>query len=229
MNVRGLIARLIVLIVAATLVVACGDEHEATTTRYRYDMVTYQGYRDGVALFQYWGRGDSASVTLKAVMPQPAGIVPGRRLLAYYSLAEEQDALPTRNVVVKGLNHAGVLSDSLRVPAKNKTAQSYKQHPLRLRSLWRTGPYINVRCELEYTKRPRMFMLMADPSTLASDTVECYLVHDLLTACDSTYFWRSCYGSFFVGNVWRRKSCHTLRVHVADVINAQVKCYDFDK
>ena len=81
----------------------------------------------------------------------------------------------------------------------------------------------------EYTGHPRQLYLMADGATLDSDTVDVYLVHDLMQGQDSTRFWRNCYGSFYVGEAWYKPSCRVMRVHVRDVVRPQATCYDFAK
>lgn len=91
------------------------------------------------------------------------------------------------------------------------------------------GGYINLRGQVEYTGHPRQLYLMANGATLDSDTVDVYLVHDLMQGQDSTRFWRNCYGSFYVGEAWYKPSCRVMRVHVRDVVRPQATCYDFAK
>ena len=68
---------------------------------------------------------------------------------------------------------------------------------------------------------------MIDSATIDADTVQCYLVHDPRT--DSTMWWRECYASFHVGNVWRRPGCRALRVHITDVVAPEVPWHDIVK
>lgn len=218
---------LLLTAVAIVGITACSGEDDNTfTTNYRYDLVTYQGYHGGTAVFQYLGRDDSTALTLQATMPEPTKIKAGQRVLLHYNI----DAVPSlylREITVQYITHANVASDSLRV--NTKEISQYSRHPIRLRSLWRTGNYLNLRCEVEFTTSPRALYLMADKATLDSDTIDCYLVHDLLAAADSTYFWRSCYGSFYVGKAWERHSCRAIRVHINDNIYPKVTHYDFYK
>jgi hypothetical protein len=98
---------------------------------------------------------------------------------------------------------------------------------VKLRSLWRTGEFINLHCMVEYTGKTRTFMLVADETTLADDTVHCYLVHDLRG--EQATFWRDCYASFNVGALWHKDTFKCLRFHLTDVAFPDTEYYDFIK
>ena len=211
----------LVLSLALLLAACSGKDDDAAFVEYRYDFVTYMGYSGGVATWEYIGQGDSASVTLRATMAEPEKIEAGQRVLLSYTVPDTQG-----RITVKSINFANVASDSLRV--STKPVAEYAQHPIKLGAIWRTGGYINLRCEVEYTGKTRAFYLLADQATLECDTVHCYLVHDLMEA-DTTYFWRNCYGSFYVGKAFNRATCRTLRVHLVDKTYPEVAYYDFSK
>ncbi len=150
----------------------------------------------------------------------------GQRVLLYYTVTGTPSP-GVRDVQARYYTSGNVASDSLRV--NTKPVEQYAMHPIKLRSLWRTGGYINLRGQVEYTGHPRQLYLMADGATLDGDTVDVYLVHDLMQGQDSTRFWRNCYGSFYVGEAWYKPSCRIMRVHVRDVVRPQATCYDFAK
>ncbi len=221
-------------IAAAALVVslalaACQDDDGGDTpvTLWRYDFVTYMGYSGGTATFQYLGRGDSTAITLHATgLDEPTKIKPGQRVLLYYTIASTASD-GSRNVEARYYTYSNVATDTLRL--NTRPVADYAMHPLRLRSMWRSGGYINLRCEVEYTGKARQLYLMADRATLDHDTIDCYLVHDLMQAGDTTYFWRNCYGSFYVGRALERPACRALKVHVADAVRPSVTSYTFAK
>lgn len=217
---------IVLLIAALALLAACSvdDDPHAVAVEYRYDFVTYLGNSGDTATFTYLGRGDSAAITLRGLMARPAKVREGQRGLLHYAVIERTSAT-ARWVQANYFTTANVASDSLRVSMK--PIDQYSYHPIRLRSLWLTGDYLNLRCEVQYTTRPRAFYLMADAATVGSDTVHCYLVHDLMGA-DTTYQWRNCYGSFWVGALRRRPACRVMRVHVADEVKPAATTYDFD-
>lgn len=222
-------SRLLALLLAVAALSACQDRGDDDTriVEWRYDFVTYMGYSGSTATFEYLGRGDSAAIVLRASgLDKPGHLATGQRVLLYYTVTGTPSP-GVRDVQARYYTSGNVASDSLRV--NTKPVEQYAMHPIKLRSLWRTGGYINLRGQVEYTGHPRQLYLMADGATLDSDTVDVYLVHDLMQGQDSTRFWRNCYGSFYVGEAWYKPSCRVMRVHVRDVVRPQVTCYDFAK
>lgn len=222
-------SRLLALLLAVAALSACQDRGDDDTriVEWRYDFVTYMGYSGSTATFEYLGRGDSAAIVLRASgLDKPGHLATGQRVLLYYTVTGTPSP-GVRDVQARYYTSGNVASDSLRV--NTKPVEQYAMHPIKLRSLWRTGGYINLRGQVEYTGHPRQLYLMADGATLDSDTVDVYLVHDLMQGQDSTRFWRNCYGSFYVGEAWYKPSCRIMRVHVRDVVRPQATCYDFAK
>lgn len=222
-------SRLLALLLAVAALSACQDRGDDDTriVEWRYDFVTYMGYSGSTATFEYLGRGDSAAIVLRASgLDKPGHLATGQRVLLYYTVTGTPSP-GVRDVQARYYTSGNVASDSLRV--NTKPVEQYAMHPIKLRSLWRTGGYINLRGQVEYTGHPRQLYLMANGATLDSDTVDVYLVHDLMQGQDSTRFWRNCYGSFYVGEAWYKPSCRVMRVHVRDVVRPQVTCYDFAK
>ncbi len=220
---------LALLLLAVAALSACQDRGDDDTriVEWRYDFVTYMGYSGSTATFEYLGRGDSAAIVLRASgLDKPGHLATGQRVLLYYTVTGTPSP-GVRDVQARYYTSGNVASDSLRV--NTKPVEQYAMHPIKLRSLWRTGGYINLRGQVEYTGHPRQLYLMADGATLDSDTVDVYLVHDLMQGQDSTRFWRNCYGSFYVGEAWYKPSCRVMRVHVRDVVRPQATCYDFAK
>lgn len=222
-------SRLLALLLAVAALSAChgSDDDDTRIVEWRYDFVTYMGYSGSTATFEYLGRGDSAAIVLRASgLDKPGHLATGQRVLLYYTVTGTPSP-GVRDVQARYYTSGNVASDSLRV--NTKPVEQYAMHPIKLRSLWRTGGYINLRGQVEYTGHPRQLYLMADGATLDSDTVDVYLVHDLMQGQDSTRFWRNCYGSFYVGEAWYKPSCRIMRVHVRDVVRPQATCYDFAK
>ncbi|MDD7066307.1 MAG: NigD-like C-terminal domain-containing protein [Sodaliphilus pleomorphus] len=222
-------SRLLALLLAVAALSAChgSDDDDTRIVEWRYDFVTYMGYSGSTATFEYLGRGDSAAIVLRASgLDKPGHLATGQRVLLYYTVTGTPSP-GVRDVQARYYTSGNVASDSLRV--NTKPVEQYAMHPIKLRSLWRTGGYINLRGQVEYTGHPRQLYLMADGATLDSDTVDVYLVHDLMQGQDSTRFWRNCYGSFYVGEAWYKPSCRVMRVHVRDVVRPQATCYDFAK
>lgn len=216
---RHLPALLIALLVAFS---ACDKQEDIDRayTDYRYDIVTYLGQNETGALFEYLGRGDSASVKYQSRV-SVSEVKANERVLLRYDFSDKVTG-PQRDIMVYGCSR--IINDSLR---QSMSPDSLPRHEVRLRSLWRTGEFINLHCLVEYTGKARSLMLVADGQTLEDDTVHCYLTHDLRGEAGT--FWRDCYASFNVGALWKRATVRCLRVHLNDVTFPETEYYDFSK
>lgn len=218
----------IVASLAATMLSACDDEDDSALqsfTDFRLDIVTYRGLDNGgVAHFDYVGRNDSAAINITAGNCSgmiPDGLREGNRALLRYRV--DETAPTTWKATAYSLQR--IISDSLRY--NNKPLEEYAMHPVRLRSIWRTGDFINLFCQVEYTGKTRALYLMMDYATIDHETVHCYLVHDLLMA-PNAYQWRNCYASFFVGKLLERPSVKQLCIHINDEVFPERETYLFD-
>lgn len=213
----------ILLLAAIMALIACDKQEDIDRayTDYRYDIVTYLGQNGTGAVFEYLGRGDSASITLQSNVTV-SDIKAQQRVLLRYDFIDNKSGA-SRNINVYSCS--GIISDSLRMI--NDSPDTLPKHQVKMRSIWRTGEFINLHCQVEYTGKARTFMLVADGSTLGSDTVHCYLTHSLRG--ETASFWRDCYASFNVGALWKRETFNCLRIHVNDVTYPDTEYYDFTK
>ena len=213
-----------ILLMAVLSALASCDKQEdidRSYTDYRYDIVTYLGENGTGAVFEYLGHGDSATVKLQSRV-SVSDVKTHQRVLLRYDFTDKATGAE-RDINVYGCN--SIFSDSLR--QTQASPDSLPRHEVKLRSLWRTGEFINLHCMVEYTAKARTFMLVADGNTLKDDTVHCYLVHDLRG--ERATFWRDCYASFNVGALWRKDSFHCLRIHLNDLTFPETEYYDFIK
>ena len=214
----------ILLIAAMMALVSCDKQEEIDRayTDYRYDIVTYLGQNATGAVFEYLGHGDSAAIRMQSVVDISQDAKTHQRVLLRYDFADKK-ASDQRDINV--YNCYTIISDSIRMTMDDP--DSLPQHEVKLRSLWRTGEFINLHCQVEYTGKNRTFMLVADGNTLKEDTVHCYLAHGLRG--EQGTFWRDCYASFNVGALWKRPSFHCLRIHLNDLTFPDTEYYDFTK
>ena len=213
------------LLLAGLLAMASCDKHEdidRAYTDYRYDIVTYLGQNDNGAVFEYLGRDDSSSIRLQSRVDVGNDVKTNHRVLLRYNFV---DPVPAANRDIEVYGCSAIFSDSLR--QSPVSPDSLPRHQVKLRSLWRTGEFINLHCQVEYTNKARTLMLVADEKTLLDDTVHCYMVHDLRG--ERASFWRDCYASFNVGALWKRPYLQCLRIHLNDVTFPGTPYYDFNK
>ena len=206
------------------LVQACGSDDgvDESYTHFRYDLVTYGGREAGADTYVLEGRDDEPATTLVADNAIAGDREVGTRVLLRYAFV---DANTAQRRSIAAYSVTGIISDTLR--AAWRTHGDLTQHPVRLRSMWRTGNYLNLHCQVEYTGKARRFSLVADSATLAADTVHCYLIHNPLTT--ELLQWRECYASYYIAGLWQRESCRVLRVHIVDEVAPQTTTYDFGK
>ncbi|MGN0214364.1 MAG: hypothetical protein ACI4AH_06095 [Muribaculaceae bacterium] len=210
----------------AAVLVACSDDNEPSgevQDNFRFDLVTYEGFADGVAQFTFIPRLDADEITYVGRMSEQPKVKKGQRVLLNYFVPAEASG-GKQEVIVNSVS--SIFSDTLRYAAKERI-DTITREAIRLSSIWRTGNYINLHAEVEYTGSARWFYLLMDKSTWNNDTVDCYLVHNTFGA--KKYFWRQTYASFYVGGAWKKQSCCALRVHINDVIFPDRYIYCFGK
>ena len=214
-----------ILLLTVLLTLAACDKQEdidRAYTDYRYDIVTYLGLNDVGAVFEYLGHGDSTAVRLQSNVDVSEDVKTNHRVLLRYNFA---DAKPSDSRIIDVYSCSSIFSDSLR--HSDVSPDSLPRHEVKLRSLWRTGEFINLHCQVQYTGKARTFMLVAADNTLEQDTVDCYLLHDLRGERSS--FWRDCYASFNVGALWKRPTVKCMRIHLNDETYPHIEFYDFTK
>lgn len=219
------VRQLIISLTAILLAFASCDKQEdidRAYTDYRYDIVTYLGQNDAGAVFEYLGHGDSTAVRLQSGVSLGDDVATHQRVLLRYDFADKV-ATDNRLINVYGCN--AIISDSVRQTFI--APDSIPVHEVKLRSLWRTGEFINLHCQVEYTGKARSFMLVADGNTLSNDTVYCYLMHDLRG--EQGTFWRDCYASFNVGALWHKPTFKCMRLVINDLTYPEIGFYDFKK
>lgn len=187
----------------------------------RFDMVTYMGSDHGRAVFSMAQRDDAAEVTLLTSDSCKLGMKRGQRLLLNYIPNGDMSA---NQQTITPKSYTKAITDSLRYTSD---VESIIMDSVRLKSIWRTGDYINLSSELKYTTQSRQLSLVMDKATWHTDTVHCYLMHNMMN--QQAYFWRKCYGSFYIGAVWKLATCRTVRVHINDVVYPDKDYYDFSK
>lgn len=217
------------LIFSAVAIASCSDRDTDDIDQqpaYRYDMVTYLGYDDGMVHFERIDRDDGGSAHLYGVFSyEPATNLGSRVLLGYYINPASQPAPDgSQRITVEGFSYA--TTDTLRI-TNSQRIDTLRREPIRLTSIWRTGGYINLQGEVEYTGKPRFFYLVADQNTWNLDTIDCYLVNNTLD--QTLYNWRRFYASFYLGAAFHKPSCKVVRVIINDVKFPNKHNYCFDK
>jgi len=214
--------------VLLSLMCACDRNHDGNLDdsyeTQLVDLVTYMGVdSDDHALFRLEGHDDEGSIDLYTSVGPVKNLKENHRVLLRYSI--ENKGAAAWNITP--LSVSKIISDSIRVNIN--PLDTYEMHPIKLMSAWRTGEFINMHGQVEFTGKSRHFYMMIDRETRGNDTVQAYLVHDLLdTPQDSIFYWRDFYLSVNVGVLKSDKDpCNTIRLHFNDVNNPEVNFQDF--
>lgn len=220
----NILSRMLLAVAALLAMVACRNDepggHENDT---RLDIVTFD-YDDGSAsTFTMQEHEDSPLITLVAPGVTNLKLKKGERTtLHYYELSAESNY--KRTIKVNYSIHT--IFDTIRVASKQKIDE-YTNNPIQLKSVWRTGCFININALAQYTGETRKLGLIIDESTVNNDVVDAYLIDDILDA--DGLFYRRALISVYTGNLWQKYHCSTLRVHINDTCYPDVEYYDFSR
>lgn len=202
---------------------ACEDEKEVYYGDFLYDMVTYSGEYDGYSVFTFQSYGDSPLITLYASNVSRPIMPVGQRLLLNYEVVQDMGN-NTQVVQVNGLSK--VNTDTVLV-VKQDVIDTQKMEAVKLKSVWRTGNYLNVRMQLQYTEQPRLMCLATSGELDENSMVNCYQIQDLNGA--ETYYWLETYFSYYIEPVWSVANSNGIRYYANDLSYPDVKYYDFLK
>lgn len=222
--------RLVLLTVLILMAMSCDRNHDgnldSTYETQLTDIVTYTGQdADDHATFRLEGRDDEPGVDLFTTVARPDKVALNSRVLLYYSIAHKASDGKSWNINARALTR--IMSDSLRV--NNQPLGNYSMRPIKLISAWRTGEFINLHGQVEYTGKNRHLYMLIDHDTRNKPTADAYLIHDLLgTPEDSVYYWRDFYLSVNVGVLKKPQSpTTTLRLHINNAATPDIDHIDF--
>jgi len=214
------------LAVAILALTACNRSHDGNLDDFYekqiVDIVTYLGLDDdGHAAFRLDGRDDEPAVYLYSTASAPEKVNANSRVLLTYSINHKAGDNSYWNI--DAIGYSRIISDSIRI--NTKPLDTYSMRPIKLNSIWRTGEFINLHGQVENTGKNRQLYLLIDADTKYEETVDAYLVHDLLdTPSDSIFYWRDFYMSINIGELKSDKApCRTLRIHLNEENNPIIK------
>lgn len=222
--------RILYIAIAILALTACDRSHDGkldeSFEKQLVDIVTYTGLDDdNNATFRLDGRDDEPAVTLYTTVEAPDKVKVNDRILLTYSIAHKASDNSFWNINAMG--YSRIISDSIRVNIK--PLDTYQMRPIKLKSMWRTGEFINLHGQAEVTNKNRLLYMLIDADTKYKDTVDAYVVHDLLgVPSDSIFYWREFYMSINIGELKSDKSpCHILRIHLNDENHQSTTYHDF--
>ncbi|MDD2960616.1 MAG: NigD-like C-terminal domain-containing protein [Muribaculaceae bacterium] len=216
-------SRVILILFALASLASCTENIGGIDEDTRFDMVTFEQENAEGTLFSMQSYEDSPLMSLQADGLKGLELKRGERTMLYYY---PENTVSENYKKIKVEYKVTTLFDSLRVLNSNNIS-NLNSDLIRLKSIWRTGNFLNFNMYLQYTGKPRQLMLIMDKSTRYNEVVDFYLVDNML-GVEGT-FYRRAYASFFVGRVWEQSSCRKIRVYVNDESYPTIKYYEFSK
>lgn len=214
---------ILVYLLVVIILPSCKEEEPFNYGDFYYDMVTYVGDNSGKSVFTFQSYNDSPLITLTASNVSKPGMVKGQRLLLNYIVNEEQG---DNNKVVEVKGYSKVTTDTIQVLSQEELG-ALKCDEVKIKSVWRTGNYLNVRCMVEYTKEPRRLFLASTGLPDENGMIQTYQIQDLMGA--QTFYWFETYLSYYIAPVWDDEATTGIRYNVVDLSYPEVKYYDFLK
>ena len=216
--------------IAFLAITACDRSHDGKLDEsyetQLLDIVTYTGVDgDNHATFRLDQHDDEAPINLFSTVNAPQKVAKDERILLSYSIKHK--ASDNSYWDINATSYTRIFSDSIRVNINPIDSDS--RRPIRLTSAWRTGEFINLYGQVEHTGKKRFLYMLIDRDTRNNDTVQAYLIHDLLdTPQDSIFYWRDFYLSVNVGVLKSNHyPCKVLRLNLNDANNPSVTHHDF--
>lgn len=214
---------ILMCMLTAVVMVACGEDELYEYGDFNYDLVTYSGEDGNRSVFTFQSYNDSPLITLTASNVSNPEMNVGQRLLLNYEV-EDDLGNNSQLVTVKGMSK--ITTDTITVVTQ-AALDTLKRDDVKLKSVWRTGNYLNVRCQVQYTEKPRRLFLATTGEVGENGMISAYQIQDLMGA--QTYYWIETYFSYYIAPVWDEDVCKGLIYNVNDLTYPDVKSYSFVK
>lgn len=214
---------ILIYALSAVVFLSCKEDENINYGDFLYDIVTYEGKNGTTPVFTFQSYDDSPLIKLNASNLENPNLKKGQRLLLNYIVEEE---LGHNEKLVRVNGYSKVHTDTIEILPEEKL-EALACHEIKIASVWRTGNYLNVRCMLEYTQKPRQLFLATTGDVNTRGIVQTYQIQDLMGA--QTYYWFETYMSYYIAPVWDNPECKGIKYNVVDLSYPEVKYYEFLK
>ena len=194
------------------LLAGCGDDDMNYPTDYRYVEILTILKNDKGMILEKVGINDEENINMTTNQWVDADLEKGRRVIAEYSV--EADKLDQRPMPIK-LHQMGLIQfDTVQYQSKS-VIENGSCPKIEIISLWRTGHFINLQCEIGYDGKKQLYTIVADQMTADQAIVECYLRNEGELIGDNSIY-RHSYASFYIGEIWDRPTLKCVRLYFSD-------------
>lgn len=205
------LTKLLLSLLPISMLTACNDSPSGPNIDPAvYNIVTYESTTlDGsVAVFTYQVLDDSPVITLTADWKVPDGIDPGTRLLLAYVTETPEKSGPIevkQAVVIPG----GKPVEAAKIP--------YSE-PLQIRSLWRTGNYLNLDGVVTLSGTAKEISLYAVEKSLDKATVQLAIIIGEGDGPVGAEVKKTLYASWNISEIWNKTTCEAIDVFFTDAL-----------
>lgn len=194
----------------------CSDDKEVSRIppTAAYDIVTLVSTGDRGTTFSMQVNGDSPEITYLAPydFSKSTQLKEGMRLTICYSRIDAP-VYTSGNIDLYGYSLMGNTEQSV-LSGLSADYAGWKSQPIKIRSIWRTGTYINMQAEL-YTlqaNKPERFIIVTDESTLSDPYPELHVIFENAEGNDGQNL-QPVNASFDISQVWSLSTAKGVAVY----------------
>lgn len=210
---KRLMCYVVVMMALSIGFVSCEDD-EVVMPEYPnetfYDIATFLGNSQDNAVFELQKDEDSEPVRLTAVgvYLDTTSIKPDMRVLIGY-VPKSGAAYVSDKITLVGV---GRIFNDVSHNVNLADYPDWDGTPIHLLSMWRTGKYINIHCQVVYDKTGARFGLLVDETTIDNEYPDAYLVY--IPEGDPDSYNKNLYASIDISEVWYRRGCKGINIHL---------------
>lgn len=203
------------IFLAALALLGCSKNESADVDPIVQNIVTYEATSDDgtVSTFSFQAVDDSPLITISATWSPPADLLPGTRLLATYST--------TTPSVSGAVELRGLQTIPGGIPIDTCAIANLSSEGIGLRSIWRSGQYLNLTGSVYFTGNAGDVSLLVDSLSLSQPDVDAW-IHvgiDPNNPNVGSSAPRSLVASWNIAEIWNNPLLQTLRIHYKSTSN----------
>lgn len=198
------------IILGAVALTSCGDDKQSGDypDDVCLDFATFVSTSDQGSVFTLRKNGDSPLITLTAaVRIDTSKLKPDTRVLIQYVPSGGQAPYESGPITLYGIGLI-VTGDIIAQPLTE--IESWTSEPIKVTSITRSGEYLDVWAQGDYTSKITRFCLAADESTLGDDYPQLYIVFE---GDEGIGYPHQLYASFTLSSVWDLETCRGVTVN----------------
>lgn len=200
---------IIISVIAGIFTTSCNSETDSgDIPGVCYDFATFVSTSDEGTVFTLRKNGDSPLITLTAaVKVDISQLKPDTRVLIKYLPSGGQAPYESGPITLYGL---GLIFTGDVDSEPLATIESWKSDVINLKTMTRSGEYLDIEALGDYSSKATKFCLVADEATLNDEYPQLYLVFE---GDNGLGYPHQLYASFTLSNVWELPTCKGVTIN----------------